>query len=135
MKYYHPKSSKLLPYERRLAIDLIKGYDDMVAHLNNMIQMGIIMDGQPHSSTPGDPVGMAVIRRAEKSKPIDAINNALLTIPPEYRDIVFRWVRTGKALNKIGGDYAHRNTYSRYKEQLLYEVAKTMGWHEDWHQC
>lgn len=132
MRNYHPKKSKLLPYERKLAIDLIQGYDDLVARLDGIIQPGVIMDGQPHSPTPGDPVGLAVIRRSEKSREVDAIKKALKQIPVEYQQIVFLWVKTGESLTKCGGEYAHRNTYSRWKERLLYEVATNMGWHEDW---
>lgn len=132
MRYTHPVASLLNPYERKMAIALIQGYDDMVAQLDGLIQKGVIMDGQPHSSTPGDPVGMAVIRRSEKSRAVDTINNALKEIPLEYRDIVFRWVKTGDTLEECGGEYAHRNTFSRWKERLLLEVATGMGWHEDW---
>ena len=132
MKYYHPKKSALTTYERKMAIALIQGYDAMVAQLDSLIQKGVVMDGQPHGTTPGDPTGAAVLRRSEKSRAIDTIKGALLHIPPEYRDIVFRWVKTGKTLDECGAEYAHRNTFSRYKEQLLYEVATGMGWHEDW---
>lgn len=131
-KYYQPKKSALTTYERKMAIALVQGYDAMVAQLDAIIQKGVVMDGQPHGTTPGDPTGMAVLRRSEKSKAVDVINAALLHIPPEYRDIVFRWVKTGNTLEECGADYAHRNTFSRYKEQLLYEVATGMGWHEDW---
>ena len=132
MKYYHPKKSALTAYERKMAIALIQGYDQMTAQLDSLIQKGVIMDGQPKGTTPGDPVGMAVIRRSEKSRAVDVINESLLHIPPEYRDIVFLWVKSGKTLWECGGYYAHRNTYSSYKEQLLYEVATGMGWHEEW---
>lgn len=131
-KYYHPKKSALTTYERKMAIALIQGYDMMVAQLDSLIQKGVIMDGQPHGTTPGDPTGMAVLRRSEKSRAVDVINASLLHIPPEYRDIVFRWVKTGRTLDECGADYAHRNTYGNWKEQLLYEVATGMGWHEDW---
>lgn len=134
MRNYHPKKSILTMYERKMAIAIIQGYDDMVAQLDGLINQGVVMDGQPHSSTPGDPVGMAVIRRSEKSRAVDTINEALKAIPIEYRDVVFRWVKTGQTLEECGGEYAHRNTYSRWKEVFLYEVATRMGWHEDWHQ-
>lgn len=132
MSYYQPKKSELTAYERKMAIALIQGYDAMVAQLDSLIQKGVIMDGQPHGTTPGDPTGMAVLRRSEKSRAVDVINRARLCIPPEYRDIVFKWVKTGSTLEECGGEYAHRNTFSRWKEKLLYEVATGMGWHEDW---
>ena len=132
MRYTHPKKSLLTPYERKMAIAIVQGYDDMVAQLDGLIQKGVIMDGQPHGTTPGDPVAMAVIRRSEKSRAVDTINDALLKIKPEYRAIVFEWVKTGKPLWECGGMYKHRNTYSHYKELFLYEVATGMGWHEDW---
>lgn len=132
MKYYHPKRSALTTYERKMAITLVQGYEDMMAQLDSLIQKGVIMDGQPHGTTPGDPTGMAVLRRSEKSRYVDAVKKALLELQPEYRDVVYRWVKTGKPLTECGGEYAHRNTYSNHKERFLYTVALYAGIHEDW---
>ena len=132
MNSRHPKKSKLLPFERKMAIGLVVGYDQIQRELDDMIQQSVVMDGQPKGNMTGDPTGAAVLRRERKRTKIEAVDKALLTIPPEYRDIVFRWVKTGRTLDECGADSAHRNTFSRYKEQLLYEVATGMGWHEDW---
>lgn len=132
MKYYHPKKSPLTIYERKMAITIIQGYDDMCAKLDSMLQSGVVMDGMPHAKTPGDPVGSAVIRRLEKSRYVDAVNKALNEIPPEYRKIVFKWVKSGKTLAECGADYAHRNTYSHWRNRLIEYVAINAGIHEEW---
>ena len=132
MKYTHPKKSKLLPYERKMALALVQGYDSLQKELDDMIQNSVVMDGQPKGNMTGDPTGAAVLRRDRKRTKVEAVDKALLTIPPEYRQIVFEWVKTGKTIRECGGDYAHRNTYSNWKESFLYEVAMNYGIHEDW---
>lgn len=132
MKYYQPKSSELTVYERKMAVALVQGYDQIQKELDDMIQNSIIMDGQPKGNLTGDPTGAAVLRREKKRTKIEAIDNALLTIPPEYRKTVFLWVKSGLTLEECGG-HAHRNTFSHWKEVFLKEVAVNMGWHEDWH--
>ena len=90
MSNRHPKKSKLLPFERKMAIGLVVGYDQIQRELDDMIQQSVVMDGQPKGNMTGDPTGAAVMRRERKRTKIEAVDKALLTIPPEYRDIVFR---------------------------------------------
>lgn len=128
MKYYHPKKTMLTKHERKTAIDLVQGYDEMQAELNDMIQNSAALDGQPRGTKTSDPTGAAVLRRSKKRAGVEAVDNALLHIPPEYRETVFEWVKTGKTLIECGGDYAHRNTYSNWKEVFLTEVAAGIWW-------
>ena len=130
----HPKKSKLLPFERKMAIGLVVGYDQIQKELDDMIQQSVVMDGQPKGNMTGDPTGAAVLRRERKRTKLEAVDKALLTIPPEYRDIVFRWVKADhkRTLVECGGEWAHRNTYSHWKEEFLYWVAVNYGIHEEW---
>ena len=134
MSNRHPKKSKLMPFERKMAIGLVVGYDQIQKELDDMIQQSVVMDGQPKGNMTGDPTGAAVLRRERKRTKIEAVDKALLCIPPEYRDIVFRWVKADNKMTLVecGGDYAHRNTYSNWKEVFLYWVAVNYGIHEDW---
>lgn len=47
MSNRHPKKSKLLPFERKMAIGLVVGYDQIQKELDDMIQQSVVMDGQP----------------------------------------------------------------------------------------
>lgn len=132
MRYYHPTKSKLTVYTRKMAIALVQGYDQIQRELDDMIQKSVVMDGQPKGNAIGDPTGMAVLRREKKRMQIEAVDNALLCVPPEYRKTLFLWVKTSGTLEECGGDDAHRNTYSHWKEIFLKEVATNMGWHEEW---
>lgn len=58
-----------------------------------------------------------IIKHAEHV--ISAIETALMTVPPEYRDIILENTVRGKAY----GDYAHENTWKRWKKQFIYEFA------------
>lgn len=132
MKYYQPKKSELTPYARKMAVAIVQGYDQIQKELDSMISISVSMDGQPRGTKTSDPTGAAVMRRMKKRTTIEAIDKALLCVPPEYRKTVFEWVKTGATLMECGGDDAHRNTYSNWKEVFLREVAANMGWHEDW---
>lgn len=134
MSYKHPKRSKLMPYERKMALGLVQGYEQIQRELDDLVQQSVVMDGQPKGNMTGDPTGAAVIRRERKRTKIEAVDNALLNIPPEYRAVVFKWAQNDRKMTLVecGGEWAHRNTYSHWKEEFLYWVAYNYGIHEDW---
>ena len=70
MSNRHPKKSKLLPFERKMAIGLVVGYDQIQKELDDMIQQSVVMDGQPKGNLTGDPTGAAVMRRERKKRGI-----------------------------------------------------------------
>ena len=74
MKYTHPKKSKLLPYERKMALALVQGYDSLQKELDDMIQNSVVMDGQPKGNLTGDPTGAAVLRRDRKRTKVEAVD-------------------------------------------------------------
>ena len=129
MSYYHPKGAELQPHIRRMTIALIQGYDTMVGELNDAVTVSVENDGQPKGSTVGDPTYQAYIRRVSKGAGVKAIDNALQTLPPEYREVTLQWVKSGRPLYEISGsELAHLNTWTKQKEKLITQTAINMGW-------
>lgn len=55
---------------------------------------------------------------------LECINKALMAVPPEYRRGVMASIenRGGRVM-----DYAHENTWKKYKQRFVYNLAKNLA--------
>lgn len=81
-------------------------------------------DGPMKVSSSGSPTERAGIRRAEMRIAIDAVNEALALVPPEYQKGV--WENIVKY--KRYPDDAAPRTYRTHKQRFIYYVAHNMFW-------
>ena len=97
-------------------------------------------DYQPHKNNPyilprslylmtlafirGNPTEHLGLRRMELSIAISAVEDALQSIPEEYRKGVYANI----VLYQRYPDDAEPRTYRRYKAKFIYKVAKNMFW-------
>ena len=81
-------------------------------------------DGMPRGSATGNPTERFGMRRFELWLAISAVEDALLTIPEEYRDGVWQNI----VYYKRYPDDASPSTYKRYKQKFIHQVAHNMFW-------
>lgn len=81
------------------------------------------MDGMPHGSPSPDGVVNKVIQRDKYLTKCKAIEEALASIPEEYRQGVWDSILFG-ARYPINAD---RTTYGTYKSRMIFRVAKSLG--------
>ena len=81
-------------------------------------------DGLPRGSATGNPTEHLGLRRLELSIAISAVEDALQSIPEEYRKGVYANI----VLYQRYPDDAEPRTYRRYKAKFIYKVAKNMFW-------
>ena len=81
-------------------------------------------DGLPHGSASGNPTQRIGIRRAELWIAISAVEDALGTVPEEYRKGVWQNI----VYYRRYPDDADPSTYRRYKQKFIYQVAHNMFW-------
>lgn len=128
MRDYQPyKNNKyLLPqplYRQTLAF--IRDYNRKLAEYNSIVEESPPPpDGMPRGSQKGNPTERDGIRRAELHDGIKAIENALASIPEEYRQGVWDNVMDYKRYPDDSGVA----TYKRYKQRFIYHVAHNMFW-------
>lgn len=128
MRDYQPyKNNKyLLPqplYRQTLAF--IRDYNRKLAEYNIIVEESPPPpDGMPRGSQTGNPTERDGIRRAELHDGIKAIENALASIPEEYRQGVWDNVMEYKRYP----DDADPRTYRRYKQRFIFYVAHNMFW-------
>lgn len=129
MKDYQPKHKNKYYlrkgiYQRTLA--LVRDYDGMRQDRINILHGTYSsLDGMPKGNNISDPTADRAAKIAVLSGDIDAIEKALNTIPPEYRNSVMTLIMTGKVPFNA---YASRRTIGRWKAKLLYFVAKNKFW-------
>ena len=102
---------------------LIQDYDRMVEERADIIwETPEIGSGMPRGSGPGDPTANKALRLARTEGDLEAIDQALIRIPADYRAAVLRLVQSG-------GPYpqgANERTYRRWKQTLIYHTAKNL---------
>ena len=125
MRDYIPKREFPYKLPRNVyyqALYAVRDYDRILSEYNGLLHDTASSDGQPHGTTPGDPVGNMAARRADLSDKLTAIDKALCAIPPEYRKGVSDNVQYG-----AGYPYtACADTWSRCRRKFLYCVAKNL---------
>lgn len=107
----------------RQVLWIIRDYDRMREEYDNLIWESQKSDGQPRGSGIGRPTEQDAIRRAVLWERIAAVEQAIAAIPEEGRtavvdNILYR-IRYPNEFSK--------NTYSRWRVELIYSVAKKMN--------
>lgn len=103
----------------------IRTYKQMRDEYDDLPERAHVMDGQPRGTDVGDPTGQIAAKRADLRTKIDAIEQALAEIPPEYRASVLDSI----VLRVPYKDYASRKTWATYRRRFVYFVAKYMSFY------
>lgn len=107
-------------YRRVLAV--IRDYDRQREEINNILYGTAEHDGLS-SGVPGKPTENAAMRMMQYTGDVEAVERALETIPEEYRMGVLDNIRYGDRFPCT----AHYKTWLRYRQKLIYEVAKKLN--------
>lgn len=125
---YWTKSSKLPRDIYNRVLWLVRGYDRTRDELESLITMDGT-HGESRSTGPSDPTVQAAIRRERLLDDFRAVEDARLSIPAEYRDIVFKNVKDTRPFKTFPEfDYAHEQTWKNQRRKFLREVARNKGW-------
>ena len=109
----------------RMTLAFIRDHERKVSEYNALAEASPPpSEGQIRSFAAGSPTERAGIKRAEMRVAIDAVNEALALVPPEYRKGVWESV----AYYKRYPDDASKSTYARHKQHFIYQVARNMYW-------
>ena len=124
---YQPKHNNpyVLPHNLYMhVLYLVRDYDRLKTQQDDIIFSSGVSDGMPRGTQTGDPTGNKAIQVSFLSSQIQAIENALLKIPAEYRKGVFDQIR-------YGGWFpfdADASTYRRWKQRFLYWVCVNLNY-------
>lgn len=125
MRDYYLKNSDMPEDLYRHTLWMIKGYDRMKEEYDNAIwDSPEPPDGQPRGSNAGDPTSREGLKRAELFRKLQAIEQAKLSLPEDYRDGVWNNVLYKTPYPKS----AHRKTWWQYKTAFILRVARNMYW-------
>lgn len=125
MRDYYLKNSEIPEELYRQTLFMIKDYDRMKEEYDNAIwDSPEPPDGQPRGSNAGDPTSREGLKRAELFRKLQAIEQAKLSLPEEYREGVWNNVLYKTPYPKS----AHRKTWWQYKTAFILRVARNMYW-------
>ena len=111
-----------IPYRR--AVYAIKDYDRRKEEYAELLKYSPpILTGMPGDGELLNPTAEKGEALAAISDELHAVEGALAEIPDEYREGVFARVRHGTAYP----EYAHINTWEKWKQRYIYYVAVRMG--------
>lgn len=102
----------------------IKDYDRLKDRYQDILyESAPPSDGMPRGSDTATPTEDRAMRREIIFRQLWCIEQAIMRVPPEYRDAVFREARYG------GGFpiYADRRTYQRWKQRFIFWTAENMS--------
>ncbi len=125
MRDYVPKSCGLPTAIGNQVLWLVKDYDRMKTEYDNAIwDSPGPPDGQPRARNNADPTSREAMKRAVLFQKIEAVEQAKLEIPEEYREGVWNNLlyKTPYPQN------ADRVTYWREKSKFMRRVAQNMLW-------
>ena len=119
---YQPKKSKyVLPkpvYHQ--AIWIARDYNRWVEELQEIDKKDTDVNSYIKSNVPGNPIETMYLKKESYLDNINKMEQAVETIPEEYRKGVWNNVVNYKAFPLD----ADRTTYSRYKSKLIKEIAE-----------
>lgn len=125
MRDYYLKTSEIPEELYRQTLFMIKDYDRMKEEYDNAIwDSPEPPDGQPRGGNTGDPTSREGMKRAELFRKLQAIEQAKLSLPEDYRDGVWNNVLYKTPYPKS----AHRKTWWQYKTAFILRVARNMYW-------
>lgn len=125
MRNYQLKQYRLPRHVYKMCLSVVQCYEynkRRIANSNTYITATKYRDMPSTSSGTGSPFERQACNMADLHSMVDAVDEALKGIPQEYRDGI---------MNKIVHDvpypwYAHRNTWSRWRQLFLYRVAQNL---------
>lgn len=124
MRDYQPHKNNpywLEPTVYKRVLSVVRDYDRMVRDYNNILHETASGDGQPRSSTPGDPVERKAERMDRLWQDIHAVELALVRVPEQYQKPI---------MQKVKDDYwpanvpIGKNGPGYWKKRFLYWVAE-----------
>lgn len=125
MRDYYLKTSEIPEELYRQTLWMIKGYDRMKEEYDNAIwDSPEPPDGQPRGSNTGDPTSREGMKRAELFRKLQAIEQAKISIPNDYREGVWNNVLYKVPYPRAG----HRSTWWHHKAAFIRRVAENMYW-------
>ena len=123
-------TNKLKPTEPagKLAIAFVRCYDKWQQQAAALLMASHPPDGMPRSTEPGNPTARIAELRAGFLADIKAVDDALYTLPAEYRQGIWQRVKDGRRWADCAGyEYADPRTWYNQQCAFLYQVAKNMG--------
>ena len=126
MNLYQPTKNNpyILPrilYRRILY--LVRDYDRIKEQWESILHERPKLDGQPKATTVTDTTARIAIRRERLKILMEAVEQALIQIPDEYRDGILRHITDSEHFP----DTAHLNTWKSWQARLLYRIAERLG--------
>lgn len=131
-KIYQPKNNNqyYLPNDVYYAtIYFIRGYDRRRMEADAIIEESPAPpDGMPRGSFIGDPVAAKVSRRDKLLAKNRLIDNALETIPIQYRSAILQNILydTAYPVDDIGLPLHAKSTWQKYKARVIFDVATSL---------
>lgn len=102
---------------------LVKDYDRLRSEWDSILHESPTMDGQPRGSGTSDPTADKAVKREKLFVLMEAVDQALMMVPEEYRKGVIHHVKYGVRFP----DYAHLNTWKKWQGRFLYRVAERLN--------
>ena len=114
----------LLPHDIYMRVlYTVKGYDRRQAEYESLLYDSMLPpDGQPKGNKLSDRTADNGIKRALISEELEAVDQSLMMVAPEYRQGVKDNVMYGIWYPR----YADIRTYQRYKQRFLHYVAQRL---------
>lgn len=101
-------------------ICIIRGYDRLRDEYESVLQSTPPPpDGQPKPTCPGNPTEREAMKRAMMAMRLNAVDEAFTVIHPDYRQAI----RDNIVKRKRYPDYAHRQTFVRWKTRMVRYLA------------
>ena len=102
---------------------LIRGYDRLKARYDDLADLlGAAMDGQPRGGGVADTTALQAVERARLFEECQAIEQAYLCIPEEYRRGI--WENVTKRVPYP--DTAHYQTWAKHRREFIRRPAENM---------
>lgn len=129
MRDYQVKKNNRYALPRTLyrrVVHLVKDYDrlkDDYHDLLNSTPPALSETSSLKGSYISNPTERKALRLSLMGKDLEAVEQALILIPNEYRESIFDHIKYSTPYP----DYAGISTYKRWKQLFLYHVAENLG--------
>lgn len=126
MRDYQPKKNSYYMdktvYKRALAV--ARDYERMRRDYNDLLYGTSRSDGQPRGGVPSDPTALKAIRMEALRRDMWAIEDAIQTVPPEYRKAVMC-----KTIHDVWppGTPTGKNLPTYWKQRFLHKLAENLN--------
>ena len=101
----------------------VRDYERTKAEYQNILYETPVSDGIPGKGNVSDQTARKAMRREILFKQLEAIEQALMCVPPEYRRGVMEYIKCWEPYPTI----AHCDTWRRHQRKFLYKTAENLG--------